>query len=48
MPDNVRQLEDIKRAFNADPALRTCKACGYVFPVAPRAQRLGFLDKDTR
>ncbi|MBI4526921.1 MAG: hypothetical protein HY695_24255 [Deltaproteobacteria bacterium] len=33
----------IYEAFNADPALRTCQSCGYVFPTAPMAERLGFL-----
>jgi hypothetical protein len=31
--------------FNADPQLRTCRACGYVFPETPMAERLTFLDK---
>jgi len=44
--DTGAQVTAIYEAFNADPALRTCKACGYVFPVTPRAQRLGFLDKN--
>jgi 3-hydroxyanthranilate 3,4-dioxygenase len=46
--DTGAQVTAIYEAFNADPRLRTCTACGYVFPVAPRAQRLGFLQKDTR
>ncbi len=46
--DTGAQVSAIYEEFNADPGIRTCKACGYVFPVAPRAQRLGFLEKDTR
>jgi 3-hydroxyanthranilate 3,4-dioxygenase len=46
--DTGAQVNAIYEAFNADVGLRTCKACGYVFPPAPRAQRLGFLDKDAR
>ena len=30
--------------FNADPELRTCRACGYVFPETPMAERLSFLE----
>lgn len=37
------QVRKIYEAFNADPALRTCKACGYVFPETPMAERLSFL-----
>ena len=44
--DTGTQVSAIYEEFNADPLLRTCKACGYVFPVAPRAQRLGFLERD--
>jgi 3-hydroxyanthranilate 3,4-dioxygenase len=46
--DTGAQVSAIYEEFNGDAALRTCKACGYVFPIAPRAQRLGFLEKDTR
>jgi 3-hydroxyanthranilate 3,4-dioxygenase len=46
--DTGAQVTAIYEAFNADPSLRTCNACGYVFPVAPRAQRLGFLENDKR
>jgi 3-hydroxyanthranilate 3,4-dioxygenase len=46
--DTAGQVSAIYEAFNANPNLRTCKACGYVFPQAPRAQRLGFLEPDTR
>ena len=37
------QVRKLYEAFNADRVLRRCKACGYVFPVAPLAERLGFL-----
>jgi 3-hydroxyanthranilate 3,4-dioxygenase len=46
--DTGAQVTAVYEAFNADPNLRTCTSCGYVFPPAPRAQRLGFLEKDTR
>lgn len=38
------QVGKIYDAFNADASLRTCRACGYVFPATPRAERLGFLE----
>ncbi len=42
--DNVAaQVSSIYEAFNANPALRSCENCGYVFPVAPMAERLSFL-----
>ncbi|HEX9443530.1 MAG TPA: 3-hydroxyanthranilate 3,4-dioxygenase [Candidatus Binatia bacterium] len=37
------QVTKIYQAFNADAALRTCPACGDVFPPTPMAERLGFL-----
>ena len=37
------QVTRIYEAFNADPAMRSCKKCGYVFPVTPVAERLSFL-----
>lgn len=37
------QVAGIYAAFNADAAARTCKSCGYVFPMTPMAERLGFL-----
>jgi 3-hydroxyanthranilate 3,4-dioxygenase len=37
------QVAKIYEAFNADIALRTCQACGYVFSATPMAERLGFL-----
>ena len=36
----VRRLYE---TFNASPAMRSCNKCGYVFPVTPIAERLGFL-----
>lgn len=41
--DITSQVARIYEAFNADPALRTCKSCGYVFPQTPMAERLNFL-----
>jgi 3-hydroxyanthranilate 3,4-dioxygenase len=41
--DIAAQVSKIYAAFNADPRLRTCKACGYTFPPTPMAERLGFL-----
>ncbi len=38
-----QQVTKVYEAFNADPAIRTCKSCGYVFPTTPVAERLGFL-----
>lgn len=39
------QVARIYEAFNADAKLRTCAQCGYVFPPAVMAERLGFLGK---
>ena len=41
--DVARQVTEVYEAFNADDKIRTCKACGYVFPTTPMAERLGFL-----
>jgi 3-hydroxyanthranilate 3,4-dioxygenase len=41
--DVAAQVTAIYAAFNADPAMRTCKKCRYVFPPTPMAERLGFL-----
>jgi hypothetical protein len=38
------QVSAVYNEFNADPTLRTCRACGYAFPETPMAERLGFLD----
>ena len=37
------QVSKIYEEFNANPKLRTCASCGYVFPQTPMAERLGFL-----
>ena len=37
------QVRTIYEAFNADAALRTCRACGYVFAQTPMVERLSFL-----
>jgi 3-hydroxyanthranilate 3,4-dioxygenase len=37
------QVRHTYEAFNADAALRTCKACGYVFAETPLVERLSFL-----
>jgi len=42
--DIARQVSEVYEAFNADPSVRTCKRCGYIFPPTPMAERLGFLD----
>jgi 3-hydroxyanthranilate 3,4-dioxygenase len=41
--DIAAQVRTLYESFNADPAMRTCKSCGYVFPVTPMAERLNFL-----
>jgi 3-hydroxyanthranilate 3,4-dioxygenase len=41
--DVATQVARIYESFNADPVMRTCKKCGYMFPAAPVAQRLSFL-----
>lgn len=41
--DVAAQVSRIYAAFNADAAARTCQSCGYVFPMTPMAERLGFL-----
>jgi 3-hydroxyanthranilate 3,4-dioxygenase len=41
--DVVSQVTKVYETFNADPAQRTCKTCGYTFPTTPLAERLGFL-----
>ncbi len=41
--DVAAQVMKIYQSFNADAALRTCTNCGYVFPLAPVAERLSFL-----
>jgi len=44
-PDSIpAQVSQVYQEFNDDEKLRTCRACGYVFPTTPMAERLGFLD----
>jgi 3-hydroxyanthranilate 3,4-dioxygenase len=43
--DVAAQVTKIYEEFNANPALRTCKKCGYTFPTTPMAERLGFLEQ---
>lgn len=38
------QVSAVYGEFNADAKLRTCRACGYVFPETPMAERLSFLE----
>ena len=42
--DIAAQVGRIYEAFNSDANLRTCTACGYVFPQTPMSERLGFLE----
>ena len=43
--DNIpAQVSRVYQEFNDNEQLRTCGACGYVFPVTPMAERLGFLE----
>jgi 3-hydroxyanthranilate 3,4-dioxygenase len=42
--DIPSQVAAVYNEFNADPGLRTCRICGYVFPETPMAERLAFLD----
>ena len=44
--DFTQQVLKMYEAFNADREQRTCKACGYVFPVAAVAERLSFLQPE--
>jgi|SRR4030081_368457 3-hydroxyanthranilate 3,4-dioxygenase len=44
--DVSSQVTKIYQAFNADPAMRTCRQCGYTFPTMPIAERLGFLQPE--
>jgi len=37
------QVRELYETFNASPAMRSCRKCGYVFPVTPLAERLAFL-----
>jgi 3-hydroxyanthranilate 3,4-dioxygenase len=38
------QVSQVYQQFNDREDLRTCRACGYVFPETPMAERLAFLD----
>ena len=38
------QVSAVYGEFNSDVKMRTCKACAYVFPETPMAERLSFLD----
>jgi 3-hydroxyanthranilate 3,4-dioxygenase len=38
------QVSEVYQEFNDKEKLRTCRACGYVFPQTPMAERLGFLE----
>ncbi|HZD40578.1 MAG TPA: 3-hydroxyanthranilate 3,4-dioxygenase [Terriglobales bacterium] len=38
------QVAAVYREFNSNETLRTCRACGYTFPVTPMAERLQFLN----
>jgi 3-hydroxyanthranilate 3,4-dioxygenase len=42
--DIPSQVSAIYAEFNRDEKLRTCRACGYVFPETVMAERLGFLE----
>ena len=42
--DIASQVFALYGEFNANKGLRTCRACGYVFPETPMAERLGFLE----
>ena len=42
--DIPAQVTAVYREFNDDDQVRTCRACAYVFPTTPMAERLGFLD----
>jgi 3-hydroxyanthranilate 3,4-dioxygenase len=46
--DVAAQVARLYEAFNADPELRTCKSCGYVFPMTPIAERLSFLQPGSK
>jgi hypothetical protein len=38
------QVSAVYGEFNASEKMRTCRACGYIFPETPMAERLTFLD----
>ncbi len=39
------QVSSVYKEFNTDPALRSCRACGYIFPQTLVAERLGLLER---
>jgi 3-hydroxyanthranilate 3,4-dioxygenase len=43
--DVAAQVAAVYGEFNGDKERRTCRACGYVFPETPMAERLGFLEQ---
>ena len=45
--DIPNQVSAVYQEFNADERIRTCRACGYVFPQTPMAERLTFLEPKT-
>jgi 3-hydroxyanthranilate 3,4-dioxygenase len=42
--DIPSQVSQVYQEFNDDEGLRTCRACGYIFPETPMAERLSFLE----
>jgi 3-hydroxyanthranilate 3,4-dioxygenase len=38
------QVSAVYEEFNRNEQLRKCRACGYIFPQTPMAERLGFLE----
>ena len=44
-PGNIpSQVSAVYQEFNDNEQIRTCQACGYVFPATPMAERLSFLE----
>jgi 3-hydroxyanthranilate 3,4-dioxygenase len=41
--DPAAQVRRIYETFNAETTIRTCGACGYVFPPTPMVERLSFV-----
>ncbi len=42
--DIASQVAALYGEFNRNEKLRSCTACGYIFPETPMAERLGFLE----
>lgn len=40
------QVSAVYNEFNGNEALRSCRACGYIFPKTPVAERLAFLEPE--